>query len=185
MHCLLLELVGKPFKSCSHTKKKKKKKEEENSSFQKEPAWESKALSRTCLILYARCNQSNGQLLKTGVYYHSKRVEPRKVWFCFAHKPDAFCSRRVQWRWIFKLITIKKYVTLVDKGVTLDQTLFFQQHVSCTYQVYYFELCQISPFRHYLTHDALKTSICTFVLSHIDYCNSPLAGWPQNLICKL
>jgi len=104
MHCLLLELVGKPFKSCSHTKKKKKKKrfflkegekEEENNSFQKEPAWESKAPSRTSLILYARCNQSNGQLLKTGV--KSKRVKPRSD-FVFALKPDAFCSRRVQWR---------------------------------------------------------------------------------------
>ena len=44
---------------------------------------------------------------------------------------------------------------------------------------------QFYPSRHYLTHDALKTLICAFVLSPIDYCNSLLAGCPKNLICNL
>ena len=41
------------------------------------------------------------------------------------------------------------------------------------------------PIRHHPTHDALKTLICAFALSRIDYCNSLLAGCPRNLICKL
>lgn len=49
-------------------------------------------------------------------------------------------------------------------------------------QTCYLQLCRISSVRHYLTHDAL---ICTFILSHIYYCNSLLAGCPQNMICKL
>ena len=59
-------------------------------------------------------------------------------------------------------------------GVTLDQNLSFQQHVSRTCQIYYFEL-----------QDALKTLISAFVLSRIDYCNSLLAGCPKQLIHKL
>ena len=42
-----------------------------------------------------------------------------------------------------------------------------------------------NQFCHHLTHDALKTLICAFVPSHIDYCNSLFTGCPKNLICKL
>ena len=70
-------------------------------------------------------------------------------------------------------------------GVTLDQTLSFQQHVSRTCQACYLELRRIKSIRHYLTHDALKTLICAFVLSRIDYCNSLLAGCPKKLTLKL
>ena len=57
-----------------------------------------------------------------------------------------------------------------------------KHHVFHTCQACYIEIRQI---RHYLTHDALKTLICAFVLCRIDYCNSLLAGCPQNLICML
>ena len=60
-------------------------------------------------------------------------------------------------------------------GVALDQTLFPATPIP------YVRLAISSSVRHYLTHDAL---ICTFILSHIYYCNSLLAGCPKNLICK-
>ena len=66
-------------------------------------------------------------------------------------------------------------------GVTLDQNLSFQQHVSRTCQICYFELRRINSIRHYLSQDALKTLISAFVLSRIDYCNSLLAGCPKQL----
>ena len=62
---------------------------------------------------------------------------------------------------------------------------FFQQYVSRTCQICYFELHRINFIRHYLTQDALKTLISTFVLSRIDYCNSLLAGCPKKLLHKL
>ena len=64
-------------------------------------------------------------------------------------------------------------------GVALDQTLSSNTYPIC--QTCYLQLCRISSVRHYLTHDAL---ICTFILSHIYYRNSLLAGCPKNLICK-
>ena len=73
----------------------------------------------------------------------------------------------------------------VNLGVTLDQNISFQQHVSRTCQICYFELRRISSIRHYLSQDALKTLISTFVLSRIDYCDSLLTGCPKQLIHKL
>ena len=64
--------------------------------------------------------------------------------------------------------------TVRNLGVTLDQNLSFQQHVSRTFQIGYFELHRINSIHHYLSQDALKTLISTFVLSRIDYCNSLL-----------
>ena len=52
-------------------------------------------------------------------------------------------------------------------GVTLDQNLSFQQHVSCTCQICYFELRRINSIRLYLSRDALKSLISAFVLSRI------------------
>ena len=75
--------------------------------------------------------------------------------------------------------------TVCYLGVTLDQNLSFQQHVSCTCQICYFKLGRTNSIRHYLSQDALKTLISAFVLSRIDYCNSLLAGCPKQLIYKL
>ncbi|WP_419616858.1 reverse transcriptase domain-containing protein, partial [Thiolapillus sp.] len=47
--------------------------------------------------------------------------------------------------------------TVRNLGVTLDQNLSFQQHVSRTCQICYFELRRINSIRHYLSQDALKT----------------------------
>ena len=75
--------------------------------------------------------------------------------------------------------------SVCNLGVTLDQNLSFQQHVSRTCQICYFELRRINFIRHYLSQDALKTLISAFVLSRIDYCNSLLTGCPKQLIQKL
>ena len=68
--------------------------------------------------------------------------------------------------------------TVRNLGITLDQNLSFQQHVSRTCQVFYLELCRINAIRHYLSQDALKTLTSAFALSRIDYTNSLLAGCP-------
>ena len=75
--------------------------------------------------------------------------------------------------------------SVCNLGVTLDQNLSFQQHVSRFCQIRYFELRRINFIRHYLSQDALKSLISAFVLSRIDYCNSLLAGCPKQLIHKL
>ena len=75
--------------------------------------------------------------------------------------------------------------TVGNLGITLDQNLSFQQHVSRTCQICYFELRRTNSIRHYVSQDALKILISAFVLSRIDYCNSLLAACPKQLIYKL
>ena len=81
--------------------------------------------------------------------------------------------------------SIRLSSTVRNLGVTLDQSLSFQQHVSRTCQICHFELRIINSIRHYLSQDALKTLISAFVLSRIYYCSSLLAGCPKKLIHKL
>ena len=45
----------------------------------------------------------------------------------------------------------------------------------------YLDLRRISTICHYLTQDAAKTLICSFVLSMLDYCNALLSGSPRHL----
>ena len=70
-------------------------------------------------------------------------------------------------------------------GVTLDQSLTFEKHISNICRIAYLELRRISSVRHYLSTEATKTLVCAFVLSRIDYCNSLLAGVPKYLLDRL
>ena len=49
----------------------------------------------------------------------------------------------------------------------------------------FLEILHISTIGHYLTDDATQTLVVSRILSHIDYCNSLLAGLPQSLVGKL
>ena len=75
--------------------------------------------------------------------------------------------------------------TVRNLGVTLDQNLPLQQHVSCTCQICYLEFRRINSLRHFLPQDVLKTLISALVLSRIDCRNSLLADCPEQLIQKL
>ena len=67
-------------------------------------------------------------------------------------------------------------------GVTLDSTLSLHQHVMNICRVAYLELRLINSIRNLLSVDAVKTLVCSLVLSRLDYCNSLLVGLPQYLI---
>jgi hypothetical protein len=49
----------------------------------------------------------------------------------------------------------------------------------------YLEMRRISSIRQFLTSEATKTLVCSFVLSRIDYANSLLSGCPQYLFDRL
>ena len=53
--------------------------------------------------------------------------------------------------------------TVCNLGVTLDQNLSFQQHVSRTCQICYLELRRINSILHYLSQYILKILISAFV----------------------
>ena len=54
---------------------------------------------------------------------------------------------------------IPRSTSVRNLGVTLDQTLSFQQHVFRICQACCLELRRISSVRHYLIHDAIKTHL--------------------------
>ena len=75
--------------------------------------------------------------------------------------------------------------TVRNLGVMLDQTLSFKIQISSVSRACYLELRRISSVRHLLSVEATKTLVSALVLSRLDYCNSLLAGCPQNLLLKL
>ena len=70
-------------------------------------------------------------------------------------------------------------------GVQMDQHLTMCQRVtaicrSCNYQLY-----RLSTIRRYLTMDAAINAVHALITSRLDYCNSLLAGLPDNQITRL
>ena len=59
-----------------------------------------------------------------------------------------------------------------NPGVTLDSIFSLPQHVINVCMVAYLELRRINYIRNLLSIDAVKTLICSLVLSCNDYCNS-------------
>ena len=70
-------------------------------------------------------------------------------------------------------------------GVTLNNNLSMEKHVTNICRSAYIEIRRISSVRHNLTIDATKALFCAFVLSKLDYCNSLLSGSPKHLLDKL
>ena len=52
-------------------------------------------------------------------------------------------------------------------------------------QTAYFELKRISSVRRFLTEDATKTLVTSYILSRLDYCNCLLMGTPNSVIQPL
>ena len=67
----------------------------------------------------------------------------------------------------------------------LDSNLSMDQHVNFLCRSVFLELCRIGHLRRHLTVDATKKLVSSFVLSRLDYCNSFLAGPPENRLDRL
>ena len=71
---------------------------------------------------------------------------------------------------------IKFSPSVRNLGVTLDSTLSLHQRVMNVCRVAYLELRCINSIQNLLSVDAVKTLVCSLVLSRLDYCNSILVG---------
>ena len=80
-------------------------------------------------------------------------------------------------------IEIKDSVKIL--GVTLDNSLGFSSFVNSTCAKSYYHLRRITSIRKYLSFDLTKSLILTFVISRLDFCNSPLFGDPNRAACLL
>ena len=70
-------------------------------------------------------------------------------------------------------------------GVTLDQKLNLKQHITSKCQAAMLNIQWIKNIRHLLTHGATEILVPGTVMSHLDYCNSVLAGLPDVDISKM
>ena len=58
-------------------------------------------------------------------------------------------------------------------------------HISHSCRGLYLQLRRIGEIRPYLSMDSTKKLAVAFILSHLDYCNAMLAGFPDEKIAKL
>ena len=70
-------------------------------------------------------------------------------------------------------------------GFYLDETLSLDAHVNHLCRTLFFHLRRISKIRTFLSIDAANKLAVSFILSRLDYCNSLLAGLPDNKLNKL
>ena len=70
-------------------------------------------------------------------------------------------------------------------GFILDSKLSMKKHIIKICQTAYFELKRISSIRRFLTEDATKTLVTSYILSWLDYCNCLLMGTPNSVIQPL
>ena len=70
-------------------------------------------------------------------------------------------------------------------GVTLDQHLTLEKHVSAIAQLCNYHNQAICHIRHLLTTQLAQTLACSLTLSRLDYCNAVLHGIPSGNIQKL
>ena len=61
-------------------------------------------------------------------------------------------------------------------GFILDSKLSMKKHVIKLCQTTYFKLKRISSIHRFLTEDATKTLVTSYILSRLDYCNCLLMG---------
>ena len=76
-------------------------------------------------------------------------------------------------------INIKPSSTMRLLGVYIDETMSFEAHIGNVVRKCFFQLRQIKAIRNCIPLDIAKTLVNTFVVTRLDYCNSPLAGVPS------
>jgi hypothetical protein len=70
-------------------------------------------------------------------------------------------------------------------GVLFDRTFCMSANIAFICKKAYYQIHLISKIRNEITEEAAKKLMKDNVLSHLDYCNSLLAGLPDNAISRL
>ena len=86
---------------------------------------------------------------------------------------------------VFQDCEIEFSKSVRNLGVFLDESLSMEMQVNRLCKVLHFQLRSISKIRSFLNVDAANTLAVAFILSRLDYCNSPLAGLPDHKLAKL
>ena len=70
-------------------------------------------------------------------------------------------------------------------GVFTDETLSMDVHIKHMCRILFCQLRRLSKIRSFLSTDAANKLAVSFILTRLDYCNSLLAGLPDNKLSKL
>lgn len=70
-------------------------------------------------------------------------------------------------------------------GVTLDQHMSFEKHITNTCRTANMHIRKINSIRNYLSEDAVRTLVQAVVIVRLDYCNSLLIGLPLKHVKRL
>ena len=70
-------------------------------------------------------------------------------------------------------------------GVFIDETLSMDVHIKYLCRILFCQLRRLGKIRPFLSTDAANRLAVSFILTRLDYCNSLLAGLPDNKLKKL
>ena len=82
-------------------------------------------------------------------------------------------------------LIIKRLETVQQLGAFLDKNLNFKHHITTTCSNAMKSILKIKNIRKYLTQSAAEILVLSTVVSHLDYCNSILAGIPNSEISQM
>ena len=82
-------------------------------------------------------------------------------------------------------LIIKRSETVQQLGVFLDKNLNFKHHITTKCKNAMKSILKIKNIRKYLTQSAAEILVLSTVVSHLDYCNSILAGLPNSEISQM
>ena len=70
-------------------------------------------------------------------------------------------------------------------GVVIDDELTFREHVGKLVTSCNITIRKLSKIKDFLTYEQLRTAVCSFIFSTLDYCNALLYGIQEELLDKL
>ena len=70
-------------------------------------------------------------------------------------------------------------------GVILDEELSFKDQINKVVKSSFMTIRELSSIKQFLTEDQLKSAVCSFIFSRLDYCNSLYYGINSELVAKL
>ena len=83
------------------------------------------------------------------------------------------------------LVVIYHSLSVRNLGFYLNETLSMDAHIKYLCRILFCQLHRIGKIRSFLSTDAANKLAVSLILSRLDYCNSLLAGIPDNKLNKL
>ena len=83
------------------------------------------------------------------------------------------------------LVVIYHSQSVRNLGFYLDETMSMDVHIKCLCRILFCQLRRTGKVRSFLSTDAANKLAVSLILSRLDYCNSLLAGIPDNKLNKL